>query len=578
MQITLPKNNLYHNEQTVTFEKVTALIGENGAGKSSILQSIFNNRLLDAGNFDDKKIVCFSSGQNEKYSKYFSEYLAKERQANRGLNLGCCYYDKSWSSLLIFIATMTGRGRVRVFLVNKNYIDQSSNTIDDMSSTLKVNIRVKRPYVNRVRDALKDEEEGKEETFRTSGYHRTLESFIRTIIDEDYEFEAPLKNQRISLTADNFFNPSFADPEEQFFGPIITFFTQAADNDYFFDKQSITLSFKNDLTLDDLSDGEYQILFLYALLDLFDSNKTLFLLDEVDSHLHYKNIEHLWSALHTIKGYALTTTHLLDSITAPLNNFENLKIVDKGTIKEEDKMRAIFERLSSLSRMKSVQFDVCCKLKHIVLMDDYNDWAIFLALAQQKGLNTSLLSAVQVIKQASSYGSINETLGKAKFDWVTALLSSESEKKTQNLFLICDRDEAQIQFNQNGVSVSGKEYTQIISKIKKGNRDLNVHFLAWQRREIKNYLLSYTALYNYDFLKDINNDEIAAKDYLKENDPADNKTIRDLDVKTLITNVIDTDGVGLDKDKLNAYINQIPPVEISDDIENMYNFIVSKLP
>ncbi len=58
---------------------------------------------------------------------------------------------------------------------------------------------------------------------------------------------------------------------------IITFFTQAADNDYFFDKPTAQLNFKNDLFVSDLSDGEYQILFIYALLDLFDDEDTLFL-------------------------------------------------------------------------------------------------------------------------------------------------------------------------------------------------------------------------------------------------------------------------------------------------------------
>mgnify|MGYP000405806297 CR=1 FL=1 len=37
MEIMLPKNTLYDKEQNIFFEKVTALIGENGAGKSSIL-------------------------------------------------------------------------------------------------------------------------------------------------------------------------------------------------------------------------------------------------------------------------------------------------------------------------------------------------------------------------------------------------------------------------------------------------------------------------------------------------------------------------------------------------------------
>ncbi|EOL4103830.1 TPA: hypothetical protein ACGQIY_002968 [Escherichia coli] len=45
MEIMLPKNTLYDKEQNIFFEKVTALIGENGAGKSSILQSVFINCL-----------------------------------------------------------------------------------------------------------------------------------------------------------------------------------------------------------------------------------------------------------------------------------------------------------------------------------------------------------------------------------------------------------------------------------------------------------------------------------------------------------------------------------------------------
>lgn len=577
MRITLPKNNLHKSEQEVNLEKVTVLIGENGAGKSSVLQSIFIDRLSDVGDFQHKKIVCFSSGQNEKYSKYFSEYLSKERQANRGLNLGCCYYDKIWSCLLIFIATITKKGLVRNFLIDKNYVDESSDSVDDLSSTLKVNIRVEKPYVNRVKDALKDEENGEDNTFRSSGYHQTLESFIRTIVDAYYDFDTPLKNQNITLTSQNFFNPSFSNTEAKFFEPIITFFTQAADNDYFFDKKSMQLMFKNGLTLNDLSDGEYQIIFLYALLDLFDSDDTFFLLDEVDSHLHFKNIERLWIALHNIKGHTLTTTHLLDSITSPLNKFENIKIVDKGAIKEEDKTKIINERLSVLSRMKSVQFEIWCKLEYIVLMDDYNDWIIFLALAERKGMNIKLLADLHVIKQASSYGSINEILGKTKLDWVKTLLTSESKKNTKDLFLICDRDEAKINFKKDNVSVSGKEYTTKISGLERASNGVKIHLLAWNRREIKNYLLSYTALSKYNLLNKINNDMIAVNDYLKENDSADNKAICNIDVKTLFTGLIDTKGIGLDKFKLNSYINYIPPEEISDDIANMYNYIVRNL-
>ena len=45
MQLILSENKLCEYEQQVSFNKVTALIGENGAGKSSILQSLFKDRL-----------------------------------------------------------------------------------------------------------------------------------------------------------------------------------------------------------------------------------------------------------------------------------------------------------------------------------------------------------------------------------------------------------------------------------------------------------------------------------------------------------------------------------------------------
>jgi hypothetical protein len=41
--------------------------------------------------------------------------------------------------------------------------------------------------------------------------------------------------------------------------------------------------------------------------------------------------------------------------------------------------------------------------------------------------------------------------------------------------------------------------------------------------------------------------------------------------------LINTEGIGLDFDKLQAYIDLIPEDEISEDITNMYNFIIGKL-
>ena len=96
MKLNLTPNTLYQQAQTLRIDKVATLIGENGSGKSNILQSIFEQKLAN-NDHQQLNVVCFSSGQNERYSKNFSQHLNKERRAGRGLNLECFYFDKSWS-------------------------------------------------------------------------------------------------------------------------------------------------------------------------------------------------------------------------------------------------------------------------------------------------------------------------------------------------------------------------------------------------------------------------------------------------------------------------------------------------
>lgn len=77
---------------------------------------------------------------------------------------------------------------------------------------------------------------------------------------------------------------------------------------------------------------------------------------------------------------------------------------------------------------------------------------------------------------------------------------------------------------------------------------------------------------HHGFIGQINNGDLPANSYLKENDPGDNSAISRLNVKHCITKIIDSDGIGLDISKLYSYIELIPPAEISEDIVNMYNF------
>ncbi len=591
MELTLAPNPLHSEQQTLTFSKIATLIGGNGSGKSCILQSIFDTK-LDGKDFNDLRIVCFSSGQNENFSQRFSTYLKKERRAGETLSLECFYYDKSWSKLLIFLATcLYSNGKVREFLRNNDYVKEHTLTKtqqDDISSNLTIKFKVDKRYVEQVQAALKAEESGTNiDTLRTTPYFRSLTSFISNNVDADYEFDNTLTKRTVELSSKTLFNTSYAavrpveDKEREIDSrfvdnPTISFFTQAADNDYFIDKTALQLKLKNDLELDQLSDGEYQLLFLYALIDLFDAENTLFLLDEADSHLHYQNIEHLWGILGELKGNVITTTHLLDSITA--NDFYAIKVVKKGRICEEDKLKQLINRLSILSRATSVEYEVCAKITHMALLDDYSDWDIFLRLAKRKDLDTSRLDNVYAFKKSSSYANENESFGKTKIQWAKNLSKVECDLVTSQVFLICDRDEATLEIDPTtGVKVRGAQYRDQINEINWPNGvNASVHLLAWKRREIKNYLLSYTALNQHSKLNEINSANLAQADHLAENNSGDNDGIRRLAVKDTINPLINGAN-GFCQKKLQAYIDLIPPEEISEDIENMYNFIVSQL-
>ncbi len=595
MELNLTPNPLHRQVQTLRIDKVATLIGENGSGKSSILQSVFEQRLAGRDH-EQLKVVCFSSGQNENYSEKFSTYLKRERQSGRGLSLDCFYFDKSWSKLLIFLATAIKRnGKVRSFLVDHGYVTESQLDKDDVSTTFKCAFKVDKNYIARVQSALKQEERGEANTLRATPYFRSLESFVTNLISRGYEFDVSLRKRTINITANGLIQVSFDYPRQVQAGddeaeagepdaqamatrwdPEVAFFTQAADNNYFIDKSRCKLVFKNNIELDQLSDGEYQLLFLYALIDLFDSDNTLFLFDEADSHLHYKNVEKLWALLHSIKGHAITTTHLLDSISAKENRIEHLKVVEHGRINEDNKIKQLISRLSVLSRAKSVEFEVCGKLPNIALLDDYNDWIIFTKLAARKGLDISRLAPVHAIGKPSSRKDDNEQIGRAKIDWTQSLSKTEAEFATQNVFLLCDRDNSNPQWHENGVLLLGAPKDEV-NRIRWPRNGVHTYLLAWRRREIENYLLSYSALTHFGVIDAINNDLLAQGFHLRDGNPGDNDGIMMLDVKHIVNPLIQTQGVGKDLNKIEFYINQMKPEEISEDITNMFNFIIGKL-
>jgi ABC-type multidrug transport system ATPase subunit len=626
ISLTLPGNVLHTEEQKLEFEKIATFIGGNGSGKSSILKSIFDEKLKPASMlYDDYKIVCFSSGQNESYSSNFSDYLNTERSKRNALNLDCFYYDKVWSKLLIFLATSGKKnGLVRTFLKQNNYVVESEFD-EDETTKLYFNVKVEQSYTNLVRQSLEDEENDAN-VITNKPYHRTLHNFIHSLINDNYDFEDALEQVSIELNQDILSRVSFEADGHAPFDSKVMFFTQASDNDFFIVKDTFELTFEKidakgnkTLRLEELSDGEYQLLFLYALVDLFDTESTLFLFDEADSHLHYKNIEKLWNIYSETQGLIITTTHLLDSIAKA--GIDKLRIIEHGKVQDTNSSFKLLQRLESLSEVEETQYKIVSMYKNIVVMDHAHDWEIFKLLLKRK-LSNNEGSDVEIDKKLSDYiclgvssgyvkGQDKNTFGDNKINWLknyeyflkTLKTLNKLTPKTKRVFLICDGDDypyGEIGTIKCPFYVKGHEFkeTEPAKKPKKANKKNLIEkiqkpkdqkplsqtaLLSWKRREIKHYLLSYTVLGNE--CDEINRHH-AEDNHLKVGKNADlgidqkpNESIAKHPsdpVKKIVDPYINVDGHGFCCEKAQNYVNGIPPEEISEDIVNMYNYLVGE--
>jgi hypothetical protein len=440
-----------------------------------------------------------------------------------------------------------------------------------------------------VSQAKEDEESGDPDVRTNKAYHRTLYNFINALVDQGYEFDKPVEKRSVQLNQDAISRISFETDDHSSFDSKVMFFTQAADNNYFIDKGSLVLSFNNDgrnLFLEDLSDGEYQLLFLYALIDLFDSETTLFLFDEADSHLHYKNIESLWGVFSDSKGMIITTTHLLDSISKA--GPKRLSVIEHGVVASGSSSFQLLQRLESLSEIESVQHKIVSMFKNVVVMDHAHDWEIFKLLVKRKlgggqesdrAIDESLADFVCVSVASSYHGGNKDKFADKKVGWVSnyaEYLHGVNEDK-KRAFVICDRDDYSI--NHVGNKKSAFHVQGLECNFPKPLRETPV--LSWRRREIKHYLLSFTAL-----REKINriNDELAKKCQMCEGDPGDykasgeyNNQLAQVDsrtVKDILDPHINIPGYGFCVEKTQAYVNTMPVEEISEDIVNMYSYLV----
>ncbi|MFB2815354.1 AAA family ATPase [Shewanella xiamenensis] len=590
MELTLAPNPLHDQPQTIYINKVATLIGENGSGKSSILHSIFRQQIEEPS--DTLQLICATSGQNENFSSFFERRLTslRSRKDISDIDFSSLFFTQKDVRFLTFLAYTFKRNGL-VF----NFVNNHKAFKNQVSVKLRLKISVPDTYIKNVQqDQIAEAQDYEHPSIRKRPFNQRLDAFLEKIetlpdLDALLETGKGLKSTEVEVTNEQFF--------DVFDGSRVDatkFLIEGSYNEYFFSASEILLYLTDNIEFSLLSDGEYQFLFVASLIDLFDSTSSLFMFDEVDSHLHHKNVELLWDILSKTKGKVITTTHLVDSIAE--NDFESLFLVENGQIKNDRKSQKLLERLKILSKSKVVELEIASKLNNICLIDYYNDWKIFELLAKQKGLDWAPLSSINPIAKSSSYSAAGDSFGASKIKWLHELRDMKDyirackadrygkatalhDHKVTNVFLLCDRDElpeANIHA-QSGVKVVGVDYPDKFNLGLPCPERINSHLLTWKRREIKNYLLSHTALSHHNVLTQINNGEIAQRNHLQPSNPGDNDDIRRLIAKSVIDPLINTEGIGLDIDKLQAYIDLIPPSEISEDITNMYHFIIGKL-
>lgn len=586
MILDIPSNTLCGNTQELDLSgsNVCTLIGKNGSGKSSILETIFDKYSEN----ESLRIISFSSGQNERFSKIYSTHKSNKFKKITQVNnetltyINKFHFDKNWVKTLVFFATSLHNKRTRKFLKEK-YID--ADIYNDLTSIFNLTLYIPKFYINQIQDAYsKESTDPMHESVRRTYLHSILTNIIESFYHEEYDYEKELKIN-IEIKAEEVFSLFESNVDKIFTFLALTNYGSTS----MFDISTATLRFKDSLEFDNLSDGEYQLLTIYALLDLFDSSNTLFLFDEIDSHLHYKNINSLWDILKTISGKLITTTHISESILN--NNFSSLSYVENGRIINDLVPKKILEKISNVVNHEKFIYQVSSKLENLVLIDDESDWEIFKELVRIKIDENAymLLNNITPLKEGSGWNFEKQLFGDNKIEFVKKIkeYSDIHNINLKNIFMICDNDDYGLSA-LNGIQCKVTEkiapHMNEISSF--NNNQTKSYLLSWRRREILHYMISYSMLKEYSKLNElkiiapyVNSDDYIGNNFdsdanIKITSKGNVKFIKQLMTKE--NGDVDADN-WTDYDKLKELISKIPEAEISDDITEMYKFIKRKI-
>ncbi len=580
MNIKYSPNKISNEDKEITLDsKITTLIWENWSWKSIILEQILNNYFND----EKKFVISYSSWLNESFTKILEKHI---ENFNSSLTeywvwkkLKSFYFSSNRAKILIYFACILEKWKTKEYMDKHEFLKWKKLRFNySIKNNTYKNFMLKAAELDRLW----------EKSLITSNFHKNLTVFIWTsdvLKAQEIDYTKTLSFKFLNLNNNEIKN-IFEIPKEieNEFWENITLIKEEWKKirnkellsflwilfEYLADIDIVKL-FIWGSNLNDLSDWEFQMLVIYSLIDLFDSDDTIFLFDEIDSHLHFDNINLLWSTLKLIEWKVITTTHIPDSIIN--TDIKQIKLVKEWIIDNKSLPESIIKRLDNISQSNFYAKKLSSKIKYIVLVEDESDWFIFIELLKIKiweNKVNDLLEKIDFIKCSSWYDTHNQRFADNKKKWVEEYNSINWKSVlTEKIFFLCDRDNLPIN------SICNKSLVLVTWEKQKFWNKKDVFVLSWRRKQIENYLLSYNLLNNVWKLNEINKNLIE-KFQIKQLENNDNKWVQDLEIKDIIK-ILYSDDNWIDYSKLWTLIKLIPPEEISEDIGKMYDFIISRI-
>lgn len=616
--------------QEVEFQPgINLLVGANGSGKSSLLEYLFKTDL------QGKLKIAYSSGINESFTSLYAPILkASIRKAQKSYfeyegslidgsqtveQDTVFYFDKSWAAFLIVSAAFLRSGNK----ATAYWLD----TLNLKIQRLSFNQKFAPAYRRRLKDTQGEVEKGKLEFgFESSRIHK----FIASISNHELVGDSPI--QRVEIPRQDV-DPTFVG-ENRLCTEISNFFfeknvfvdmkentTKTSGAVEFFKLLQVATSGRSPLIplrdveleflssggqkikLNDLSDGEFQLLTTAALVDLFDGPQSLFLLDEIDAHIHPKIIGSIWKTLDSSAGVLLSSSHNMMSLS--LTDINRIRFLEDGTILSEfKKKKGVIDSLYGAYFSAPVANSLFYSCKNIFIFDGLADWEIFKALCVKSGKNFGAIEADSVYVAKSSNSNRNNGLDdliSPKMDWIREFIRAlqtldldEKSIRLKNFFIISDRDDVEAERNlalwYRKETISGaKGYTA------------KVHKFIWNRRCIENYLISAKARMAFadeitePIIRDkwkVPVDRIAVQpdrfkrnymgelknvgDFFTESEAFNNQSVCVANCKKVVHSFV-FDESGLNLQKLTAYIEQMAPTDIDPYLMRVFEKIAEQV-